>query len=606
MTRRLAALVVAAGLSAGLVAGCGIPDHTAVEVEDVGPLSGSNLQHDVVKVPEGRLDATSVRELVANFLAAAAGEFDDGGNASKRIADYVAPGATGDVSLAEGVTVVKVETDGIDVAANNRDVTVRATPLGLLNPRGEITAPSEIRDQPVTYKLQVAADRDGRGWHLTKLPATPTPLLDVQALADYYRERPIYFWNTAGTALVPDLRWLPLEVGTSRVPTELLKMMAIGPSDTLSGVARPLPLNSKLLINAPFDNVQVTMNWSPDAIKDDGADRLAQQVAWTLRGLDSPRPQKLVLKINGQLQRTYADLGGLLNRTPYPIGPEAHAYAILDGTVRALGNPVGTPGAIPLAGAADQNLKWAALNRSDSSFDAAIVTNSGSSKGVLQVGTAPPNGPVSTVVPVRDIEPTSPPVWLPRSRFGLVTTAKGLYQFRATGRPAPLAVDDIVKGAITAVATSPDGQRIALIAGGDLWVVPVVASQDGLTLTQPRQLPPPLGDLAAVGWSGETALSVAGTDADGKRSIVDVTVDGARRNTRILDGRGPIEMIAAYPESTPLTHSSAVLYEADNLTWLARGGFSTQMGRSSLDGEPATASPSPDQQTQPKSPFFVY
>ena len=47
-------------------------------------------------------------------------------------------------------------------------------------------------------------------------------LLDVEALQTYYTERTIYFWNNDGTALVPDLRYLPKEVPRAGVPTKLL------------------------------------------------------------------------------------------------------------------------------------------------------------------------------------------------------------------------------------------------------------------------------------------------------------------------------------------------------------------------------------------------
>ncbi|GIF48856.1 sporulation and spore germination protein [Asanoa ferruginea] len=597
MRRRLAAAALAVGLSAGLMAGCGIPDHTEVEVEGVGPQSGSGPQPNIAPQPKKPIDATNTKEFVTNFLAAAAGEFDVK-ETTDRLEAYVAGGALGADPLKDGVTVVKVES--LDTK-NDRDFTLRVMKLGVLNNEGEILTLPEGAPKSATYRLTVVPDSAGIGWHLAEVPPG-MPLLDVEALKTYYRERPVYFWNKEKTAMVPDLRWLPSEVGTSRVPTELLKMIAAGPS-AIADVAMAVPGSSKLLGNALIDDEVLTMNWSSDATKDDYQELLAKQVAWTVRGTDLT-PDKLILKINGQIVSEYDVESDLLEKTSYPIGAEVHPYAILDGKVRAIGSPAGTPGPDPLTGAADQNLRWAAFDRSGDALAAATVARD--DKALLRVGTTAPGSAVSTVVAVQGIQPTSAPVWLPRSGLGLAVTDSGLWQFDATGKRRKIDSGEI-PGKLTAVATAPDGQRLAVLAGGQVYFVPVSVVNGVVTLYGSRPLFTGLTSLTAVAWTAETRLSVGGTDPEtAKHSIVDVTVDGGSQTPRINNVEAEIAMIAVYPENFPLGRDSVVLYQADNRSWMARGGLPTELGRSSLPGEPTNASPPPDEQSQPVSPFFVY
>ncbi|GAA1878498.1 LpqB family beta-propeller domain-containing protein [Asanoa iriomotensis] len=583
--RRFAGLVVASGLVAGLVAGCGIPDYTEVKVDRAGPVSGSDQQADPELVPPDRLAAADIQGFVANYLTAAAGEFAPGGKREQRVRDFVAGAAP---SL-DNVNVVEVQS--IVVKPNDTDVELTVRHLGRLDGQGKISPPDEGTTR---YQLQVKAEEDGR-WRLTKVP--PEALLDFDALTTYYTERTLYFWNPDHSALVPDLRWLPREVPNSRVPTELLEMIEGGPSPWLGNAVLGLPADSKLLTNAPIDNDLLTMNWSP-AVGNDEHDYLAQQVAWTMRG-SGLSPRWLQIKINGQAQAKQ-DVNDLLRRTPYPIDAEPHAYAILDKKVSALTEPAGTPAPVPLAAALNQNVRWAAFNRTANGYDAAIVKGD-----KLQVGSGA--GAVTELTEVPGVAAASPPVWLPNSRMGLVVgTDKRLYVFdvdRTARRLAPTGLRDI-----TAVAAAPDGQRIAVIAGGRVYVLPLSITAEGLKLVAPRSVIAPLRDLKAVAWSGENSLSIAGTDGSERLSIIDVTVDSARRTPRIYDAHGDVEMIAAYPETTALGRtSSTLLYQADGATWLALG-TSTKLGRSALDGPAPTPSASSDgqPQTEPIAPFFVY
>jgi len=250
--------------------------------------------------------------------------------------------------------------------------------------------------------------------------------------------------------------------------------------------------------------------------------------------------------------------------------------------------------------AVNKDVQWAAFNRNSSGMDAAVVTVGPE----LRLGSATGDSPIEALAFVSGVTPTAAPVWLPRSRTGLVPTTKGLYRFGPDRKADPVSIEGLKD--ISVVAAALDGRRIAVIASGELYVVPVSVMQDGeLTFGDPRPLDPQLKDLSAVAWSGETAVSVGGEDSANRMSIVDVSVDGARRTPRIYDAEGAITMIAAYPEIKVLDRSTTMLYQAQNLAWLAAGS-STQLERSMVNGAPASPSPGPGGDSQPIAPFFIY
>jgi len=592
MRRHLAAVVAAVALASGLVAGCGIPDHTEVKTEERGPVQGSDTETSPPRVPKEREEATSKAEFVANFLEAAAGEFETSG---PRLQKYLAPEA-GKINIKAGVAVVQVMS--IHWVDENK-VTLTVRHLGLLNANGEILEPTETETE-TQYALEVGELEGGPPGFFVKKAPPQVILMNVEALASFYTERPVYFWNADHTALIPDLRWLPTDVSEGRVPTELLKMIERGPSPWLVGAAEPLPDGSKLIINAPQEGNQLTMNWSPQAVDNDSQDFLAQQVAWTLGRFP---PAKLQLKINGQVRADY-DTMPLQARLRYPIGPDIHAFAVLDGKIKALADSAGAIPS-PLAGAADQNVRWAAFERSGDQLFGAVVSDKNKT---LRLGSTT-DGAIDALSVVPGIVATSPPTWIPGARIGLVTTDTGLYAFRPDGKSELVTLRGVT-GPITSVAAAPEGQRIAVIADHNLFVVSLSVAQDGtLEFARARPLVAPLDALTAVAWSGETTLAVAGSGGESNRpAIIDVTVDGVRRFDRTLDAHAPVSMIVAYPENAVLGRTtSMVLYEADNQTWLARPA-PTQIKRSDLAGETTPPSPSSDNPppSEPTAPFYVY
>jgi hypothetical protein len=79
---------------------------------------------------------------------------------------------------------------------------------------------------------------------------------------------------------------------------------------------------------------------------------------------------------------------------------------------------------------------------------------------------------------------------------------------------------------VTSAAVSPDGRRVAVVAGGEVFVSSVVVNSNGVTVaTAQRQLLAGRLTARAVTWTSESWLLVAGTSGS-NQSLWRVGADG--------------------------------------------------------------------------------
>jgi hypothetical protein len=404
--------------------------------------------------------------------------------------------------------------------------------------------------------------------------------------------------------LVPDLRYLPNAVPDGRVPTELLTWLTTGPAAALKGAAVKLPTDSKLSGTAPIDDGTLTTSWNPETFKGD-IDKLATQIVWSLGS--SYAFDRLVIQMNGapKMDLDQGQIEARRDAVTYPVSLSPERYAIFEGGVRRLvGSPGSQPG-LPLAPEVNQNLLSAAFLRTDKLLAAAIVATGDG--GELRVGSG-----AGTIAALRPTSPvlstTARPAWLPSARVGLVPDDGRLWRFGVDGTAAELKLPG-VSGRVTSVAVSPEGQRIAVIADGKLYFVPLVILGAGPTVTasQARLITTTGNGLTAVAWTSETRVVVAGPTANGRSQLVDITVDGFAESPRSGDATGTIDQISFYPDVPVLrTRVEPVLFEAGDLAWRIERVTPTQIPRSEVVGETA-ASPAPGTEgAKPTSPFYVY
>ncbi|SCL54025.1 Lipoprotein LpqB beta-propeller domain-containing protein [Micromonospora citrea] len=597
MRRRLLAAVLGGALLLGGAAGCGIPAGTEVRVEGSGPAAESGSTSGVRGEPPNRsASGSDPEQFVTHFLSAAAGEPD---RAYQRVRQFIAKEDVGRLQEKQGsevaLTVVRLTEDPVIVNDPDKTrVTINVQQIGLLRADGTL-APPETSTTSYSFELRSPPGQEGRADAGLFVANPPNALLlSVEALETYYQSRTIYFWNSDRSQLVPDRRYLPLAVPDERRVSEVVKWLTAGPSDWLRTGASKLPDGTRLINNA----TRTDGRWEVDLEMPDEKVRLEQfatQLAWSLNDLDGP----LEIKIRTQSRKDIPDLEAHRRSHPaYRLGDGFQRFCVYEGAVHPLADAGGPVATVPVVPEANRNVVTAGLSRADDQILAALVVTDGDRQR-LSVGTG--LDPVAVFTRgARTFGAVGRPVWLRSTGrgepAGLVVADGALYRFDA--RAQLTAVPLGVPGRVTAVAASLDGHRIAVIAGGALYVAALSADEGGVTLGPPRRLPTRLTGLSAVDWYGEDRLLLAGEA--GRPAVYEVSVDGAW-GSRLEDKIGArVTHLAAYP-ANPTLRSGAAMYEANGVAYRS-GPFERIQPEQVQVSPPSTGA----RAGNPTAPFFLY
>nr|WP_296067335.1 LpqB family beta-propeller domain-containing protein [uncultured Actinoplanes sp.] len=605
MRRRLLLLATAIVLLAG---GCGIPDDGDVTVVGNGPSTGISVGDD------GRAPTQFTREstndplqLVNYYLEAAAGDPD---SALERAKAFMSPELADGFQAGKGSDVKVVREAASPLYnADRTAITLIVQQVGTLNSNGILTPPADPSPATTRYTLEVdrIPNKDG----LFILQAPPMLMISDLALRRLYEPRTIYWWNMEYTGLVPDLRYMPLTVPPAQQPTTVLSWLANGPADWLRDVVHVLPQGTQAAENVPAirdGTLQISLNApavQPGDTKE--IDRLRRQLQWSLRPLE---PRTLELTIGRQDPQKFTDAEYQTSNEAYRLADIPERFVIYNDVIRRLKDTPHDTDPIPvLKPEANRNITAAAMNASRTHAYAAVVTGSGKSQR-LRVAAAP-LGETADLKEVGGLSgPLGRPVWAstpdgdPRRALGLITVNGQVYSFRANGTGTQRVDWQSDPGPISSISVAPDGRRVAVVARGKLYRTVLNYSGDSFALSTPEQLlPPTLTGVAAVAWSSETRLAVAGVLADGRYSVSDVTVDGALSVPGLPDvGTEPVTYLTAYP-ANPVTRASnlsAESYEAGNRAWDVQSA-PVPINVDALAGPPASPRPG----AGPTAPFFL-
>jgi len=601
--RRLIALVALITLLAG---GCGIPDNSGVTVVGNGPSGGLPAGDDGVVPDQNTRESTAEpAQLVKYYLQAAAGDPE---GALGRVKAFLSPEAATAFKPAADLRVIRL-TEPPLYTPGDPEIKVTAQLVGLLKSNGVLEPTPDPSPVASKYQIRVGPVKGEDGLFVTDAPQAL--MITDDALNLFYQRRTIYFWNTAYTALVPDVRYMPKMVPTAQQPTIILSWLANGPASWLADSVQSLPAGTAARDNVPAktnDTLQVNLTAQALPPNDDKApDRLRRQLQWSLRPLMG---QTLELRVGHEDPVKYGTTDYWTSNPSYRLANSPERFVIYGGAVRRLADSARLTDPLPLLKPADnKNITAAAMSASATHTFGALVTGKR-----LRVASAP-TGEVGDFKDVTGLRGTlGRPLWAitadgdPDGAIGLITVDGRLYSFGPKGGPAKRVQWQADPGLIAAISVAPDAHRVALVANGRLYRTTLTIGDDGLSLDAPEQLmPPTLASVAAVAWSSEGWLTVAGVRTDRRVSIMDVSVDGVLQTPRLPDiGDKTVSYLTAYPASPLNTNNSntenspSVSYTAVGQAWDVFSA-AVQITTANLAGPTPTAPPD----SVPTAPFYL-
>lgn len=510
--RSLRKLVSVAVLGAVLVtaAGCGVPADTDVVIDGRGQTTGPQGSSGSEQLPPGPEGANTVEEFVSRFLEAPAGDWDGAADRVRRFFDAQEQAGWEEPRT---ITVVRLDNGKPDIKpAPSSEVVLHVQQVGVLTSRGMLEPPTS---QTKRYSFAVGPSNQSRGG-LAVLDPPPVMLLTDTALAKWYEQRPVYFWDTDQRGLVPDLRYLPKAVPADDRPRLLIDWLLSGPADWLRPTVLELPKGTKQLGNA----YRKDGRWIVDlnrAATDQSLNRLLAQLCWTLHR-DFTAEVVLQIELQPRASGSYADYR---NSNPaYRLRQAGEqGFAVAGGEIRNIKKwPTEPPETVPLVDpAVNKNVRSAAI----SDTHAALVRKEG---GALRLWTGPDEKGQFTRTGLK-ADTMSRPVLSSGHDYGYVAADGRLYRLDLN-KPAysELAATGVT-GKVTSLALSPDGRRLAVVAGGRPYLIAVGGGGDGSAAVA-RPVPTALAGLTAISWLGETKLAVTGTNR-GKVVFASGTMDGA-------------------------------------------------------------------------------
>jgi Sporulation and spore germination len=328
---------------------------------------------------------------------------------------------------------------------------------------------------------------------------------------------------------------VPLTITPDLRANRVVQWLVAGPSPWLVAAAQPLPLgsasepvvteNGKLVVKF---NAEVAAG--PESLR-----RLLFQLQWSLRTNTTPA---LELRVDNKVETPANDVEYLQFNLTSGYGTSGQRYDI-GPDQKVVANPPSAAAQAVLAAPENQSVVSAAI--AGGGTIAAYVRQDGPRRHlwVLRGGGASEVGlnPSTTM---------GRPVFVsPAGAHLLITSGGRLFSVSTVDG----FVTDMTRNitGITAVSASPDGRRVAFVANGNVYVSPLILSDNVLTMgSSPR--PILSGQIAAaVAWTNEVWLNVVGS-AGGASAMWRVTADGvvARNLTESLLG-ATVSDIVAYP-----------------------------------------------------------
>lgn len=525
-------LAAALGALIGMVVvtGCaGVPDSSAPRVVESVPRGGFTDAPDVRFQPITPLPHEPAAHIVQDFLASAGSPERQHGVARQFLTPQAAASWHDDAGA-----VVLARQPYLEERDGGAEITIRVDQVGKVDAVGAYQ-PQE--DTPYRWRFEL---RQLNGeWRIDNPP--PGVIVSAADFQEAYRRLNVYFLDPTESHVVPDPRWFSAPDGA--LPNVLLRALLDGPSESLRDAVRTelgpgISLTSNVVPDV--DRVRVYLSGMDDLSPSMQASGSAQ-IVWTLNQLGVPGVQ---LFDDGQPVRlpgveTVQHLGNWGDYDPASLPLLASGYFVRGGAVwttdgRRLAGPAGsaTYNAVSVGVSGDLG-KLAVVGRV--SRGAALYV--GGIQGQL----------------TRRLVATSltTPTWgAAVDELWTVRNGNEIVQVPLRGPPAAVDAPDLERiGTISVLRLSPDGVRVALVAGprsARRLYLGTVTRADGATVDRLSAVAPDLRNVVDVAWSAADVLLVLTRSGASDATLWSVAVDGSSTDTVVTTGLpGPPSALAA-------------------------------------------------------------
>lgn len=450
-----------------------------------------------------------------------------------------------------------------------------------------------------TYRVTVHLTKEDGQWRINDPPAEL--LIRQSDFNSVFSVRTLYFLDQAHSVVVPDRRYL-INGGTpdSRI-IALLNLLLHGPAGVLQGAADSELTGAALRTQPTTDTAGLTQVDLKGIDLPTSAERnaLAAQVVWTL----SPDASQVAIDINGSpldpSQPVYTSSTvdsfspdrvpgtGAVASDPYFIDGAGGIVDLLTRKTLYRGDALSSP------------VLSAAMSAATGTMAAVTDTQNPDGSRGQQLLIGQPQSYEQAIPALKATTLTQPSfsrsgdeVWVVQNgdsktpeiyQVSTSRTSSGTAPGTGSASRAKVGSAQLAgKGTVTSMVVSPDGVRVAVVAGGRLYLGAIAAvgpvkpgaattatdAPDALALVNLLELRTDLTSVGPVAFSSANDLFVVSSNLPGYRSLKQVKVDGSELSQASTDSQyGDITSTAvsavdptAQAPSDPSTVGTTALY----------------------------------------------